>query len=229
MRPSIIGVFGSDETDTLAISEAIGAALAERGAVTLTGGRGPDGDAVKEYALRGAERAAGAWIGVHREDGGERDPEVTPRTLVLRPGGDHRRNVLEAHLVDAAIAVPGGPGTASEAVFCMARGRPVVLLGEEWLPLSASDLLAAARTRVLAGEPRPDPIDTLVDGAYADFAALEIATRVVYWPSASTADAATITGLALDLAQDAGRRAAFPTLPSRPRTAAAYGSWRDDR
>lgn len=49
--------------------------------------------------------------------------------LVLRPRIGHRRNYVEAHLCDVAVAFDGAPGTTSEVAFRLALGRPVVLVG----------------------------------------------------------------------------------------------------
>jgi predicted Rossmann-fold nucleotide-binding protein len=114
----------------------IGDQLATRGCILLTGGTGSADDSVKDCAIRGAERArregrVAAWVGV------ERTPtrgaaEGSGSGLILRPGYQHERNYVEAHLCDAAIALPGGPGTASEVAFCPTLKRPLVLVGPIW-------------------------------------------------------------------------------------------------
>jgi uncharacterized protein (TIGR00725 family) len=137
----VIAVFGSgDHTD---VAEALGAEIARRSCILLTGGgRGADGPAVTESGLAGAEAARrdegllGARVGVlRRRKGDERvevDVEDGDTKIVLDLAVGHRRNYLNAHLCDAAIALDGGEGTKSEVAFCLALGRPVVLVGPVW-------------------------------------------------------------------------------------------------
>jgi predicted Rossmann-fold nucleotide-binding protein len=144
-RIMIIAVFGPTSNvppDMSAVARRLGKVIASRGHIVLTGGQaagdGAGCTAVKECAVVGAEEAAPdaatlSWIAVENS----RDPAVPERSrsrhgLVLFPGYRHGRNYVEADLCDAAIALPGGPGTGSEVAFCLALGCPVVLLGSAW-------------------------------------------------------------------------------------------------
>jgi len=105
--------------------------------VLLTGGSGGKSDAVKDWAIAGADRAAqeghvAPWIGIIREKETPAKRAQEQRTRVLRPPYNHERNFLEAFVCDAAIAFEGGDGTISEVAFCLALGRPIVLVGSEW-------------------------------------------------------------------------------------------------
>jgi predicted Rossmann-fold nucleotide-binding protein len=134
-RP-VIGVFGSSVPETLDLAEEIGYQIAVRDCILLTGGTGHSRSKVKDRAIFGARRArqqgyVAAWVGVRRTD----LPEVSEPDgsgLLLAPGYRHKRNYVEAHLCDAAIALPGGRGTASEAAFCLVLRRPIILVGPKW-------------------------------------------------------------------------------------------------
>jgi uncharacterized protein (TIGR00725 family) len=131
-RP-VIGVFGSSRPTTpeRKLAEEIGYQIAARGCIVLTGGDGSAGTAVRDRTITGAMRARqngynAAWVGVVRTPlPGATDP--TKSSIILRPGYEHKRNYVEAHLCDAAIALPGRVGTPSEIAFCLVLRRPVVL------------------------------------------------------------------------------------------------------
>ncbi|QEC49668.1 TIGR00725 family protein [Baekduia soli] len=122
---SYVAVVGSGEADAgqAWLAEEVGAALAEAGAVVVTGGLG----GVMEAACRGAKSRRG-------------------RTLALLPGDDRRaangwvdvavatglgelRNGLIVRSADAVIAIGGGAGTLSEIAFALKTGTPVFGLG----------------------------------------------------------------------------------------------------
>jgi predicted Rossmann-fold nucleotide-binding protein len=136
-----VAVFGGDEAEALEPARMIGRWVVRRGCVVLTGGRGPavepDRPSVRKTAIEGAEREAeagspGSWAEVERNEDEQPDVEVFDTHVVLHPQFDHRRNYVEAHLCDVAIALPGEDGTRSEVAFCLELGRPVVLLGPNW-------------------------------------------------------------------------------------------------
>lgn len=148
----VIAVFGgADDETTHAAAEQIGYEIGLSHAILLTGGDDPRVQDLKGRVLAGAcgARKRGAmapWIGVVRERP-TRDPRTgvvteQPRQdprfvddglgLVLKPGGNHRRNYAEAEFCDAAIAFEGGDGTSSEVLFCLALGKPLVLIGDSW-------------------------------------------------------------------------------------------------
>jgi hypothetical protein len=148
----VIAVFGGAKDDpTLDTAEQIGYEIGLSHAILLTGGDDPRARDLKGRVLAGACRArkGGAmapWIGVVREKpipdpetGVDREqPRRDPRFvddglgLVLKPGGNHRRNYAEAEFCDAAIAFKGEDGTSSEVLFCLALGKPLVLVGDSW-------------------------------------------------------------------------------------------------
>jgi predicted Rossmann-fold nucleotide-binding protein len=139
----VIAVFGGSRDDTtLEVAEEVGHQIGLSRAILLTGGDDPNATDLKGRVLHGAhvvareDGAPAPWIGVVRKDE-TLDPEIGADglSLILTPGGDHRRNYAEAELCDAAIAFGGKEGTSSEVVFCLALGKPLVLVGEPWLPM----------------------------------------------------------------------------------------------
>ena len=138
MRISVFGGSQPKEGDT-AYSEAVelGRLLAQRGHTVLTGGY----IGVMEAVSRGAREAGGHVIGVTCEDIEAWRPikanswvmeEIRKKTLVER---------LHAliHESDAALALPGGPGTLTEIslmwnlmIVESLHRRPLILIGDGW-------------------------------------------------------------------------------------------------
>jgi uncharacterized protein (TIGR00725 family) len=120
-------------------AEAVGAGLARRGAVVVTGGRG----GVMEAACRGAKEAGGTTVGIlPGSDRAEANPWVD---VALATGLGEARNALVARAADAMVAVGGGYGTLSEVALALKTGRPVVGLGTWDIPgvAQAADPAAA--------------------------------------------------------------------------------------
>ncbi|MCX8072017.1 MAG: TIGR00725 family protein [Candidatus Binatia bacterium] len=104
-------------------AEAVGAELARRGVVVVTGGLG----GVMAAASRGAKLAGGLVVGIlpHTElEGGNPWLDV-----VIGTGLGHARNLLVVASGKAVIALAGEAGTASEIHLARVLGRPVVALG----------------------------------------------------------------------------------------------------
>lgn len=162
MPAPLLAVFGRNRAtaEELDAARSLGTAIADAGAVLLTGGVGSGALEIKEQAVEGVIAASGPWVGVENSDA-LAAPRRVRGGLVVSPGVGHRRNFVGAALCDAAIALPGEDGTASELVFALALGRPVVVYG--WTP--AGDLLTAAQRRV----PRTDGtgvLDRAIAAAY---------------------------------------------------------------
>ncbi len=136
-----VSVFGGSQPkeDSTAYAEAmeLGKLLAQRGHTVLTGGY----IGVMEAVSRGAQEAGGHVIGVTCEDIEAWRPikanawvmeEIRKKTLV------ERLHTL-IHESDAALALPGGPGTLTEislmwnlmTVESLHR-RPLILIGDGW-------------------------------------------------------------------------------------------------
>jgi uncharacterized protein (TIGR00730 family) len=136
-----ISVFGGSQTreGSTAYGEAmeLGKLLAQRGHTVLTGGY----IGMMEAVSRGAQEAGGHVIGVTCEDIETWRPiranawvmeEIRKKTLIER---------LHAliHESDAALALPGGPGTLAEIslmwnlmIVESLHRRPLILVGEGW-------------------------------------------------------------------------------------------------
>ncbi len=120
-----IAVLGPGEAtpEQEAAAEAVGAGLAEAGAVLVCGG----GAGVMAAACRGAAGAGGLTIGIlpgrHRR---EANPWVA---IAITTGLGELRNGLIIRAADAAIAVGGAYGTLSEVALALKTGVPVVGLG----------------------------------------------------------------------------------------------------
>jgi uncharacterized protein (TIGR00725 family) len=121
---AVIGGSAPTAEETRA-AEAMGRALAERGAVLICGGRG----GVMEAACRGAKAAGGLTIGVlpgtHRS---EANPYVD---IPIVTGIGEARNAIITRTAQAVIAIGGSYGTLSEIAFALRFGVPVVGL-ETW-------------------------------------------------------------------------------------------------
>jgi uncharacterized protein (TIGR00725 family) len=105
------------------LAEEVGAALAERGAIVVTGGLG----GVMEAASRGAKSRLGRTVGLL--PGEDRAAANGWVDVAIATGLGELRNGLIVRSVDALIAVGGGPGTLSEIGFALKAGKPVVGLG----------------------------------------------------------------------------------------------------
>jgi len=136
-----ISVFGGSQPKpgSLAYEEAqiLGSLLAQRGHTVLTGGY----IGTMEAVSRGAAEAGGLVIGVTCGEI-ERWRDVSPNRWVKE---EWRKQTLVERLqvlireCDAAIALPGGPGTLTEIslmwnlmIVESMRRRPLVLVGSGW-------------------------------------------------------------------------------------------------
>lgn len=123
LRISVVGA-GDASPEECRLAEAVGKALAEAGAVVVTGGLG----GVMEAASRGCARAGGTSIGVLPG----RDPEESNRWVVLplATGMGEGRNTLVVRAGEAVVAVGGSWGTLSEIALARKMGLPVMVLAD---------------------------------------------------------------------------------------------------
>lgn len=120
----IIGVIGASQpsSDGLRMAEAVGRAIASRGAVLVCGGLG----GVMQAAAKGAAEAGGEVLGIlPGPDKRSANPYVT---LAVPTNMGHARNVIIAHTADALIAVEGEYGTLSEVAIGLKLGKQVYVL-----------------------------------------------------------------------------------------------------
>jgi len=119
---AVVGA-GSAEADTLNTAEAVGRAIAERGAMLVCGGLG----GVMAAAAKGAKSAGGTTIGIlpqpYRHDA---NPYID---VPIATGFGEGRNVFIIRTADVVIAVGGEYGTLSEIALALKSGKAVIGLG----------------------------------------------------------------------------------------------------
>jgi uncharacterized protein (TIGR00725 family) len=123
--PVQIAVVGASEPTAAeeAAAEAVGAAIAASGAVTICGGLG----GVMAAACRGAKSAGGTTVGfLPGDDSAEGNRWLD---VVLPTGLGEARNALVVRAAASVIAVGGGYGTLSEIALALRSGTPVIGLG----------------------------------------------------------------------------------------------------
>jgi uncharacterized protein (TIGR00725 family) len=124
MATYVAVVGGSDATPEQAqAAEAVGRALAQAGAIVVTGGRG----GVMAAACRGAASAGGVTIGILPGD--DRSAANDWVTVAIPTGLGELRNGLVVRAADALVAVGGAYGTLSEIALALTASKPVVGLG----------------------------------------------------------------------------------------------------
>ena len=154
IRVAVVG--GSDASpDEVEVAEALGAALAEGGAMVITGGRG----GVMEAASRGCISAGGLTVGLLPGS----DPEEANAwvSIPLATGLGEARNALVVGAAECVVAVGGSWGTLSEVSLARRMGIPVCVLGSPLgldLPLPSFDTAAdAAEWALQAADSRRGP------------------------------------------------------------------------
>ena len=105
------------------MAEAVGRALAERGAVVVCGGLG----GVMEGACRGARAGGGLTLGIL--PGADRAAANEFVDVAVATGLGEARNALVVRSADALIAVGGSWGTLSEIALALRAGKRVVGIG----------------------------------------------------------------------------------------------------
>lgn len=142
-----VAVIGPGEASAgeLRSAEDVGAALAEAGALVVTGGLG----GVMEAACRGARSRRGRTLGIlPGDDRGAANGWVE---VAVATGLGELRNGLIVRSADAVVAIGGGAGTLSEIGFALKLGRPVIGLGTwEVQGVEQVDGARAAADRVVA-------------------------------------------------------------------------------
>lgn len=122
MSPPHVAVVGPSRggPGELEAAEAVGRALAERGAVVVCGGLG----GAMEAACRGAKSAGGTTVGIL--PGPDRSAANEHVDIAIATGLGEARNAIVARTADAVIAVAGAYGTLSEIALALTAGTPVV-------------------------------------------------------------------------------------------------------
>lgn len=144
-RDPVVGVFGGGDVPRGVRAQAreLGAAIARRGWVLLNGGRDAG---VMRASAEGAREEGGLVVGVLPTRGpGDGQADVAPgvSVAVFTDLGEARNNV-NVLSCDAAVALPGGVGTLSEAALAAKHGTPLVLLGWEEVPAAIREHASSA-------------------------------------------------------------------------------------
>lgn len=124
-RKPIIGVMGPRTADQVvfATAQELGARIAQRGWILLSGGIA---QGVMEAVNRGARQAGGLTLGILPDaDDSQASQYVDIAVITGMGSGRNPINVLTAH---AVVACGMGLGTASEVALAMKAGKPVALL-----------------------------------------------------------------------------------------------------
>lgn len=111
------------EPPQLDAAEAVGRALAERGAVVVCGGLG----GAMEAACRGAKSAGGTTVGIL--PGPDRSAANEFVDFAVATSLGEARNAVIVRTADVVIAVGGAYGTLSEIALALAAGKRVIGLG----------------------------------------------------------------------------------------------------
>jgi len=126
MRQKIVGVMGPGEQATASsqqLAYRLGALIAERGWILLTGGRSVG---IMDAASRGAKQAGGLTLGILPTD--DRTGASEAVDIVIPTGMGNARNAINILACDAIIACGMGSGTASEIALALKCNKPVILL-----------------------------------------------------------------------------------------------------
>ena len=118
----LVAVIGEQDASprSMELAYAVGAELARRGAVVLTGGLG----GVMEAASRGCREAGGLTVGIL--PGGDPAGANPFVDIPIVTDMGHARNVILVRSADGVVAVGGGYGTLSEIAIALKLGKPVV-------------------------------------------------------------------------------------------------------
>jgi hypothetical protein len=149
-----IAVVGPGENATkpaIADATAVGKLIAERGWVTLTGGRAAG---VMAAATRGAAEAGGLTIGIL--PGANKRDAAEDLSIALATGLGEGRNAVLVTAADAIVACGMSPGTASEVALALRAAKPTVLVRQDAHVIDFFTKLKAATLYVA-----PDPVEAV--------------------------------------------------------------------
>ncbi|MFC1507269.1 TIGR00725 family protein [Thermoproteota archaeon] len=118
---TVIGSAQSISSDVYQMAEELGKAIASRGAVLITGGRG----GVMEAVCKGAKEKQGLTVGILPGCDKDANPYVD---IIIVTGMGDGRNIINIKSADAIIAVNGGAGTLSEIALALKTGRKVIAI-----------------------------------------------------------------------------------------------------
>jgi uncharacterized protein (TIGR00725 family) len=152
---AVVGPSEPEKPEWLEYARAVGAELAARRCVLVTGG----GGGVMAEASEGAHRAGGIVLGLLKES--DRAGANQWLTVAVPTGMGEARNALVVNSSDAVIAVGGNWGTLSEVALARVSNKPVACIDswgiirsdgsctdDELYPVVARDPVSTAREAV---------------------------------------------------------------------------------
>jgi uncharacterized protein (TIGR00725 family) len=148
---AVVGPGENAAKEAIADATAVGKLIAERGWVTLTGGRAAG---VMAAATRGAAEAGGLTIGIL--PGTAKRDAADGVSIALATGLGEARNAVLVTAADAVVACGMSPGTASEVALALRAGKPTVLVRHESDVVAFFTKLKDATLYVA-----PDPIEAV--------------------------------------------------------------------
>lgn len=125
-RPYIIGVMGPGEGATggnLQKAEDLGAAIAQEGWITLSGGRDVG---VMDAVMKGAKNKGGITLGILPDDNNHSTSEGVNVPVLTGMGG--ARNNINVLSSDIIMVVGVGLGTLSEISLALKAGKHVIFM-----------------------------------------------------------------------------------------------------
>ena len=138
---AVIGPGENASGDAIADATEIGTLIAQRGWITLTGGRRTG---VMAAAAAGARAAGGIAIGLL--PGNDRRDAAPELSAALPTGLGEARNAVLVTAADAVVACGINPGTVSEIALALRANKPTVLV-------KASPAAAEFLASIAAGSP----------------------------------------------------------------------------
>jgi uncharacterized protein (TIGR00725 family) len=118
---TVIGSAQPIPPDVYQMAEELGKAIASRGAVLITGGKG----GVMEAVCKGAKEKQGLTVGILPGCNKDANPYVD---IIIVTGMGDGRNIINIKSADAIIAVNGGAGTLSEIALALKTDRKVIAI-----------------------------------------------------------------------------------------------------
>lgn len=151
---AVVGPGDGATADAIDDAETLGRLLAERGWITLCGGRAAG---VMAAVARGVSSAGGIAIGLL--PGADRSDAAPELTVALPTGLGEARNAVLVAAADAVIGCGLSPGTASELALALRAGKPTTLV--------RPSREVAAFFRALAGGDKPFHVAATAHAAVA--------------------------------------------------------------
>ncbi|MFW9893841.1 MAG: TIGR00725 family protein, partial [Candidatus Thorarchaeota archaeon] len=154
MSTRVISIIGGSESNdqSLRLAEQVGAEIARRGCVLVTGGLG----GIMEAASRGAKKEGGLTVGILPTDSKEHANEFID--IAIPTGLGYARNFLVAKTGDAVIAIDGQAGTLSEMAIAWFSNKPVISLATSggWAAKLAGERIDDRRSDAVYGASTPE-------------------------------------------------------------------------